>query len=96
MKRKSTRYITEIGRYPSLEELLFAMNGMKKDKMLLKHVRRNADGEVVACFTKKGGVLYERMFSLLHGILTLAEVKDADAIFEHIQETIDEIANGES
>jgi hypothetical protein len=91
---KKTEILKELPKYPSLEHLLWAMNGMKKDKVFLKTVKRNKDGDVVDCFTKKGAVLYERMFDLLHGIFTLAEVEDADSLFEHIQETFDLIAEG--
>lgn len=93
---KKTEILKELSKYPSLEELLFVMNGMKKEKMFLNAVKRDNDGNVVDCFTKKGAVLYERMFDLLHGIFTLAEVENADSIFEHIQETFDMIAEGES
>lgn len=93
---KKTEILNKLSKYPSLEELLFVMNGMKKEKMFLNTVKRNKDGDVVDCFTKKGAVLYERMFDLLHGIFTLAEVENADSIFEHIQETFDMIAEGES
>lgn len=91
---KKTEILKKLSKYPSLEQLLWAMNGMKKDKVFLKTVKRNKDGDVVECFTKKGAVLYERMFDLLHGIFTLAEVENADSIFEHIQETFDLIAEG--
>ena len=93
---KKTEILKELSKYPSLEELLFVMNGMKKEKMFLNAVKRDNDGNVVDCFTKKGAVLYERMFDLLHGIFTLAEVENADSIFEHIQETFDMIAENES
>ena len=93
---KKTEILKELSKYPSLEELLFVMNGMKKEKMFLNAVKRDNDGNVVDCFTKKGAVLYERMFDLLHGIFTLAEVENADSIFEHIQETFGMIAEGES
>ena len=91
---KKKEILKEVPKYPSLEELLWVMNGMKKEKMFLNKVKRDKDGDVVECFTKKGAVLYERMFQLLDGILTLAEVEDADTIFEHIQETFDLIAEG--
>lgn len=91
---KKKEFLKEVSKYPSLEELLFVMNGMKKEKMFLKTVKTNKDGDVVDCFTKKGAVLYERMFDLLHGIFALAEVENADTIFEHIQETFDLIAEG--
>lgn len=93
---KKTEILKELSKYPSLEELLFVMNGMKKEEMFLNAVKRDNDGNVVDCFTKKGAVLYERMFDLLHGIFTLAEVENADSIFEYIQETFDMIAEGES
>lgn len=92
---KKNRFLKKLSDYPCLEELLFVMNGMKKEKMFLKTVKRNKDGDVVDCFTKKGAVLYERMFDLLHGIFTLAEVENANSIFEHIQETFDMIADSE-
>lgn len=95
-KNKKVEYIDKLSKYPCLEELLFAMNGMKKEKMFLKSVKRDKDGNVIDCFTKKGGILYERMFDLLNGIFTLADVENADSIFEHIQETFDMIADGEN
>lgn len=94
-KNKKVAYLDKLSEYPCLEELLFVMNGMKKEKMFLKNIKKDEDGNVIDCFTKKGGILYERMFDLLHGIFTLAEVENADSIFEHIQETFDMIADGE-
>ena len=95
-KNKKAEYVGKLSKHPCLEELLFVMNGMKMEKMFLENVKRDKDGNVLDCFTKKGGILYERMFDLLYGIFTLAEVENADSIFEHIQETFDMIASGES
>ena len=92
---KKSKFLEKVSDYPSLEELLFVMNGMKKEKMFLKRVKRNKDGDVVECFTKKGAVLYERMFDLLRGIFTLADVENKGSIFEHIQENFDLIAEGD-
>lgn len=98
MKNKKTKkavYLDKLSKYPCLEELLFVMNGMKKEKMFLKNIKKDEDGNVIDRFTKKGGILYERMFNLLHGIFTLAGVDNDGSIFNHIQETFDMIADGD-
>lgn len=86
-------WITEIPREnPTLEDILFAVNGMKIEKMFLKRTKRDKEGNVIACFTKKGGKIYERLCSIIYATLVLTEHED---IFADIQETLDEIANQE-
>lgn len=91
---KRQKYLKAIDReYPKLEELLWAVNGMKMDKVFLNEVKRDKDGNLVECFTKKGGKLYERLCSIIYGAIVLTEVPNGDEVFEHIQSTLDEIAS---
>ena len=80
---------------PTLEEVLWAVNGMKKEKMLLNAAKKDGDGYVVKCFTKKGGETYERLMEILRGVFYLSGRIDADMIFEDLQETLDGIVRGE-
>ena len=95
--KKKSRFLKAIPQYPCLEDLLFTMNGMKKEKMFLKSVKRNKDGEVTGCFTKKGRILYERLFELLRGVMVLADIpkETYEILINDIQETFDEIAENE-
>lgn len=52
----------EIPEYPSLEELLWAMNGMKKCKVFSKNKTK---------FTKNGAILYKRLIQIIYGVHTL-------------------------
>ena len=50
-----------------LESILIRFfNGGKKQAMFLKNVKRNADGEVIECFTKKGGKVYEEFADFVY------------------------------
>lgn len=96
-KTEKPKYLKSIPKCPSLEDLLFVMNGMKKEKMFLKKVKFDMNGNVIGCFTKKGAKLYERMFEFLKGIMMLADVptETRDYLIGDIQETFDYIAEHE-
>ena len=50
-----------------LESILIRFfNGGKKQEMFLKNVKRNANGEVIECFTKKGGKVYEEFVEFVY------------------------------
>lgn len=77
---------------PTLEDVLVAFNGYKKEKVLLKKVQRDDDGYVKKTFTKKGGKLYENLTSLLFGIGRLTG--NLDAMIDVVDD-LDEIAKDE-
>lgn len=89
-KRKRRRLLKEIPQYPSLETLLWAMNGMEKCKVFTK-LEFDDEGNVIKAFTKKGAVLYDRLTSLVYGVCNLTESKDGD----HIVDTLDMIVRNE-
>lgn len=78
---------------PCLDTLLLAVNGGKKDKMFLKKVKRDKDGNLIDCFTKKGAKIYNRLCDIIYGALVLTEVPNRDEIFAHIQDELDDIAS---
>ena len=67
---KRSEFMKEIKEYPTLEELLWAMNGMEKCKVFTK-LKFGEDGNIEQAFTKKGGELYERLVSLIYGVFNL-------------------------
>jgi hypothetical protein len=99
-KAKKREFLKEIGNYPTLEELLWAMNGMEKCKVFTK-LKFDEDGNIAQAFTKKGGELYERLVSLIYGVFTLVTGGDNMVDTEHITandivETLDNIVREET
>ena len=58
--------------YPSLEDILFALNGYKKQRMYLKTKKFDKDGEFITGCTKIGDKRYSELVDILNavGILT--------------------------
>ena len=99
-KAKKREFLKEIGNYTTLEELLWAMNGMEKCKVFTK-LKFDEDGNIAQAFTKKGGELYERLVSLIYGVFTLVTGGDNMVDTEHITandivETLDNIVREET
>lgn len=88
----------DIPAYPTLEQLLWFMNGGKKCKVFVRP-KFDEDGRCVKCFTAKGEKLYKRLTDFVGGAIRLAfcETKDDDEIAEQVAEIVeafDEIARG--
>jgi len=65
----------------NLEALLANFfNGGKKQKLLLSRVKKNAEGEVIECFTKKGAKCYDMFVDAVYGF---------DKHFETLDDIID-------
>jgi len=87
----------DIPAYPTLEQLLWLVNGGKKCKVFVRP-KFDGEGRCVKCFTAKGEKLYKRLTDFIGGAIRLAfyETKD-DEIAEQIAEIVeafDEIAQG--
>lgn len=88
----------DIPAFPTLEQLLWIMNGGKKCKVFVKP-KFDEEGRCVKCFTAEGAKLYKRLTDFIGGAIRLAfyETKDDDEIRETIAEIVeafDEIAQG--
>ena len=98
---KKREIMNEIKQYPSLEELLWAMNGMEKCKVFVKP-EFDDEGHIKKVFTKKGSELYERLTALVYGMFNLVTegeitVNDPERIgAEDIVETLDNIVRNET
>ena len=58
--------------FPSLEDILFALNGYKKQRMFLKKNKLDKDGEFITGCTKIGDKRYGELVDILNavGVLT--------------------------
>ena len=88
----------DIPAYPTLEQLLWIMNGGKKCKVFVKP-KFDEEGRCVKCFTTKGAKLYKRLTYVIVVAIILAfyETKNDDFVGETIAEIVeafDEIAQG--
>lgn len=88
----------DIPEYPTLEQLLWFMNGGKKCKVFVQP-KFDEEGRCVKCFTAKGEKLYKRLTDFVARAIRLAlyEAKDDDEIAEQVAEIVrafDEIAQG--
>ena len=98
---KKTEYMKEIGQYPTLEELMWAVNGMKKCKVFAK-LKFDKEGNVTKAFTKRGGKLYGRLVSLIYGMFALVTGGDTTVgnpvrlTANDIVETLDNIVSDET
>ena len=98
-KEKAARFKgvqKDIPAYPTLEQLLWLMNGRKKCKVFVEP-KFDEEGRCVKCFTAKGEKLYKRLTDFIGGAIRLAfyETKDDDEIGETVAEIVeafDEIA----
>lgn len=84
--------------YPTLEQLLWIMNGGKKCKVFVEP-KFDEEGRCAECFTAKGAELYKRLTDFVGGAVRLAfyETKDDDEIGETVAEIVgafDDIARG--
>lgn len=97
---KKRKFMKKIPEYPSLEQLMWAMNGMEKCKVFTK-LEFDDEGRVKKAFTKKGSELYGRLTSLIYGVFNLVtcgevKVEKADGISaDDIVETLDSIVRNE-
>lgn len=78
-----------------MEELLIAVNGMKSEKMFLNTVKRDKEGNLIECFTKKGAKMYGRLLKIVHGVLNITGVDSDGKIFADIQEELDDIVSND-
>lgn len=96
MKRiKKAKYLKELGNEPCVETLLIAVNGMKNEKMFLNRVKRDKEGNLIECFTKKGAKMYNRLLKIIHGVLDITGVDSDKKIFARIQEELDDIVSAD-
>lgn len=99
--KKNREFLKKIGSYPSLEELLWAMNGMEKCKVFTK-LEFDDEGRIKKAFTKKGSELYGRLTDFIYGLFNL--VTDGETAVddpcnisaEDIVETLDNIVRNET
>ena len=89
----------DVPAYPSLEQLLWLVNGGKKCRVFVRP-KFDDEGRCVKCFTAKGEKLYKRLTDFIGGAIRLAfcETKDDDEVAEQIAEIVgafDEIAQGD-
>lgn len=89
-KRKRREFLKEIPQCPSLETLLWAMNGMEKCKVFTK-LEFDKDGYIKKTFTNKGAELYKRLVDLVYAVCELTDSDDG----EHIVENLDMIVRNE-
>lgn len=92
---KKAKYLKEVGNEPCMEELLIAVNGMKNEKMFLNMVKRDKEGNLIECFTKKGAKMYNRLLKIIHGVLNITGVDNDGEIFTRIQDELDDIVSND-
>lgn len=74
--------------YPSLEDILFALNGYKKQRMFLKKNKYNKDGEFITGCTKIGDKRYGELVDILNAVGVLT---GRTRMMEEVVEELDDI-----
>lgn len=93
--KREGKVLKGISESPPLEQLLWALNGMRKCQVFPKRLRRDADGRIVNPLTKKGAELYDRLSDFLHGVANLAKSSDEPYTFDasRVMDSLDEIVD---
>ena len=96
---KNREFMKKIPEYPSLEQLMWAMNGMEKCKVFSK-LEFDKDGNLIKAFTKKGSILYERLTDFIYGLYNLVTGGETpedgvNITANEMVETLDEIVRDE-
>lgn len=103
MKKKTSKkkeFLKKIPSYPSLEQLLWVMNGMEKCKVFSK-LEFDDEGRLTKAFTKRGSILYARLVDFIYGLYNLvtggelSEDATSDITAEDMVETLDNIVRNE-
>lgn len=80
--------ISKLRQYPSFEEILIRLHG-KRQKMFVKKMSYDIDGNVTKWGTKVGEKTYAKLTEILFGIGQLCEMEKE---MEEVVERLDEIA----
>jgi hypothetical protein len=92
-KAKKRSFLKKIEKYPTLEQLMWVVNGMEKCKVFTK-LKLDSEGRIEECFTKKGAMLYGRLTDFIYGLFTLASAgaeKPMSFTANEIVEELDDI-----